>query len=244
MNSCCSWAVFRMPDIQHEYHEGLKVKTCLPTTLCLKTSNQNKSKNSKSISDLWFYKWRGSCVLLHPEHPATVVVVGSLTKIHWLRPVLRRASHTLQVLEVYQSLKVNVNAVLFQWWFVCTSWFRLLYNAIVSNRLTAGRQGRTAGWKRLRTVDTWRQDKSCYITFWNARSCHFHCQDKSCYIYISLSDMLEVVTFTVKINHVISLSEMLEVVTITTSIDLKKWKTRQALTMKPKSNEASSVHLT
>ena len=56
--------------------------------------------------------------------------------------------------------------------------------------------------------------------------------------------MLEVVTFTVKINHVISLSEMLEVVTITTSIDLKKWKTRQALTMKPKSNEASSVHLT
>jgi hypothetical protein len=63
-------------------------------------------------------------------------------------------------------------------------------------------------------------------------------------IYISLSDMLEVVTFTVKINHVISLSEMLEVVTTTTSIDLKKWKTRQALTMKPKSNEASSVHLT
>lgn len=124
-----------------------KWKHVLPTTLCLKTSNQNKSKNSKSISDLWFYKWRGSCVLLHPEHPATVVVVGSLTKIHWLRPVLRRASHTLQVLEVYQSLKVNVNAVLFQWWFVCTSWFRLLYSAIVSNRLAAGRQGRTAGWR-------------------------------------------------------------------------------------------------
>jgi hypothetical protein len=41
-------------------------------------------------------------------------------------------------------------------------------------------------------------------------------------LYISLSDMLEVVTFTVKINHVISLSEMLEVVTTTTSIDLEE----------------------
>jgi hypothetical protein len=48
------------------------------------------------------------------------------------------------------------------------------------------RKARQNCWlKRLRTVDTWRQDKSCYITFWNARSCHFHCQDKSCYIYIT-----------------------------------------------------------